>query len=85
MEHAREHARQDLAQRIQAYSSAHQQAQRRKQRQVYNEAYERLEMAGMDLTMPEKIARRASYLAEVEKEVEKVLITDVARLVKKYI
>ena len=84
MEAAREYARQDLAQRIQAYSSASQQALRRKQRQVFNEAYERLEMTGEDLTQPEKNARRADYVESVRQQVQDVLNSDVANLVKEY-
>ena len=90
MEAAREYARQDLAQRIQAYSSASQQALRRKQRQIFNEAYERLEMTGEDLTQPEKNARRAELLLllllleTTRQQVQEVLNSDVANLVKDY-
>ena len=84
MEAAREYARQDLAQRIQAYSSASQQALRRKQRKIFNEAYERLEMTGEDLTQPEKNARRAELLETTRQQVQEVLNSDVANLVKDY-
>ena len=84
MEAAREHARQDLEQRIQAYSSASQQALRRKQRQVLNEAYERLEMAGQDLNQEQKNQRRAEYLESVRSQVQEVLNSDVANLVKDF-
>ena len=83
MEQAREHARQDLAQRIQAYSSASQQALRRKQRQVFNEAYEKIEMAGEDLTQVQKNQRRAELLETSRQEVEKVLNSDIANLVQR--
>ena len=84
MEAAREHARQDLEQRIQAYSSASQQAIRRKQRQAFNEFYERIEMRGQDLTQPEKNARRAELLETTRQQVQKVLHSDIANLVKDY-
>ena len=84
MEAAREHARQDLEQRIQAYSSASQQALRRKQRQVFNEAYGRLEMAGEDLNQEQKNQRRAEYLESVRSQVQEVLNSDVANLVKDF-
>ena len=84
MEAAREYARQDLAQRMQAYSSASQQALRRKQRQVFNEAYERIEMAGQDLTQPEKNARRAELLETTRQQVQEVLNSDIANLVRDY-
>ena len=84
MEAAREYARQDLAQRMQAYSSASQQALRRRQRQVFNEAYERIEMAGQDLTQPEKNARRAEYVESVRQQVQEVLNSDIANLVRDY-
>ena len=84
MEAAREHARQDLEQRIQAYSSASQQALRRKQRQVLNEAYDCLEMAGEDLNQEQKNQRRAEYLESVRSQVQEVLNSDVANLVKDY-
>ena len=84
MEAAREHARQDLAQRIQAYSSASQQELRRKQRQAFNEFYERIEMRGQDLTQPEKNARRAELLETTRQQVQKVLHSDIANLVKDY-
>ena len=82
MEAAREHASQDLAQRIQAYSSASQQALRRKQRQVFNEAYGRLELAGEDLNQEQKNQRREEYLESVREQVQKVLHSDIANLVK---
>ena len=84
MEAAREHARQDLEQRIQAYSSASQQALRRKQRQLFNEAYGRLEMAGEDLNQEQKNQRRAEYLESVRSQVQEVLNSDVANLVKDF-
>ena len=85
MEAAREYAKQDLAQRIQAYSSASQQALRRKQRQVYNEAYERIEMEGQDLTQQEKNARKAELLETTRQQVKEVLNSDIANLVQDYI
>ena len=84
MEAAREYARQDLAQRIQAYSTAAQQESRRKQRERFNEFYERIEMRGQDLTQPEKNARRADYVESVRQQVQDVLNSDVANLVKEY-
>ena len=84
MEAAREYARQDLAQRIQAYSTAAQQESRRKQRERFNEFYERIEMRGQDLTQPEKNARRADYVESVRQQVQDVLNSDVANLVKDY-
>ena len=84
MEQAREHARQDLAQRIQAYSSASQQALRRKQRHIFNEAYEKIEMAGEDLTQVQKNQRRAELLETTRQEVEKVLNSDIANLVQRF-
>ena len=84
MQAAREHARQDLAQRIQAYSSASQQELRRKQRQAFNEFYERIEMRGQDLTQPEKNARREELLETTRQQVQKVLDSDIANLVKDY-
>lgn len=84
MEAAREHARQDLEQRIQAYSSASQQALRRKQRQVFNEAYGRLEMVGEDLNQEQKNQRRVEYLESVRSQVQEVLNSDVANLVKDF-
>ena len=84
MEAAREYARQDLAQRIQAYSSASQQALRREQRQAFNEFYERIEMRGEDLTQEQKNQRREEYLESVREQVQKVLHSDIANLVKDY-
>ena len=84
MEAAREYARQDLAQRIQAYSTAAQQESRRKQRERFNEFYERIEMRGQDLTQPEINARRADYVESVRQQVQDVLNSDVANLVKDY-
>ena len=84
MEAAREYARQDLAQRIQAYSTAAQQESRRKQRERFNEFYERIEMRGQDLTQPEMNARRAKYVESVKRQVQDVLNSDVANLVKDY-
>ena len=84
MEAAREYARQDLAQRIQAYSTAAQQESRRRQRERFNEFYERIEMRGQDLTQPEMNARRADYVESVRQQVQDVLNSDVANLVKDY-
>ena len=76
IENAREQAKQDLEQRTQEYFSKTQQAKRRKQRQVYNESYERLEMSQEDLTLPQKLERRAKYLEAVRREVERVILPD---------
>ena len=84
MEAAREYARQDLAQRIQAYSTAAQQESRRRQRERFNEFYERIEMREQDLTQPEKNARRAELLETTRQQVQEVLNSDVANLVKDY-
>ena len=84
MEHARQHAREDLEQRTQEYFSASIQDKRQKQRQVFNEAYERIDMAGEDLTQPEKNARRQQYVEKVRDEVKQVLQADPAELVMEY-
>ena len=84
MEHAREHARQDLERRTQEYFSASMQEKRRKQRQVYNEAYERIDMASMDMTQPEKNERRKQYVERVRDEVKNVLQADPAKIVVDY-
>ena len=79
MEYAREHAKQDLERRIQEYFSASMQDKRRKQRQVYNEAFERIDMALMDLNQPEKNERRRNYVERVRDEVKTVLREDPAK------
>ena len=84
MEHARLHARQDLERRTQEYFSASMQEKRRKQRQVYNEAYERIDMASMDMTQPEKNERRKQYVERVRDEVKNVLQADPAKIVVDY-
>ena len=76
MEYAREHAKQDLERRTQEYFSASMQDKRRKQRQVYNEAFERIDMAGQDLSQPEKNERRRTYVERVRDEVKTVLRED---------
>ena len=84
MEHAREHARQDLERRTQEYFSASMQEKRRKQRQVFNESYERYDMAGEDLTQPEKNARRQQYVERVRDEVKEVLQADPSNLIMEF-
>ena len=84
MEHAREHARQDLERRTQEYFTSSMQGKRRKQRQVYNEAYERIDMAGQDLTQPEKNERRKRYVERVRDQVKSVLQADPAKIVVDY-
>ena len=81
MEHARQYAREDLERRTQEYFSASLQDKRQKQRQVFNEAYERIDMAGQDLNQPEKNARRQQYVEKVRNEVKSVLQADPAKLV----
>lgn len=84
MEHARQHAKEDLERRTQEYFSAAMQRKRRGQRQVYNEAYERIDMAGEDLTQPEKNQRREEYVERVRDEVKEVLQADPSQLVMEY-
>ncbi len=84
MEHARQYAKEDLERRTQEYFSSAIQEKRQKQRQTFNEAYERIDMASMDMTQPEKNERRKQYVEKVRSEVKNVLQADPARLVMEY-
>ena len=84
MEHAREYAKQDLERRTQEYFSASMQKKRTQQRQVYNEAYERIDMAGQDLSQPEKNQRRQDYVERVRDQVKSVLQEDPSKLIMEY-
>ena len=84
MEYARDHAKQDLERRTQEYFTSAMKLKRNQQRQTFNEAYERIDMAGQDLTQPEKNTRRLQYVEKVRDEVNSVLQEDPSRLIMKY-